>query len=53
MNTEIVQKRLDDLKNQKDIMLNNLHGIMGAIQDCEFWLATLKEQQNASSEVQE
>jgi hypothetical protein len=53
MNTETIQKRLDDLKSQKDVMMNNLHGILGAIQDCEYWLNLLKEQQNASTEVKE
>ena len=53
MTEELIQKRLAELKQQQKFMEGNLNAIGGAIQDCEYWLATLKEQENAAEKVNE
>lgn len=53
MTEELIQQRLAELKQQQKFMEGNLNAIGGAIQDCEYWLAKLKEQQNAAEKVNE
>ena len=45
MDKEKIQKRLDQLINEREVARNNYLAIEGAISDCQYWL---KEIENAS-----
>ena len=51
MTEELIQQRLAELKQQQKFMEGNLNAIGGAIQDCEYWLAKLKEQKDAAEKI--
>jgi hypothetical protein len=51
MTEELIQTRLNELKQQQKFLEGNLNAIGGAIQDCEYWLTKLKEQQNAAEKI--
>lgn len=46
MTEQDIQERIKDLEAQRSQMEANLNAIVGAIQDCHFWLEQLKQQHN-------
>lgn len=40
---EAVEKRLSQLREGREQMVRNVHAADGAIADCEYWLALLRE----------
>ena len=45
MNRELLEKRLVELVEQRDQMIANINLVLGAIQDCEYWLSQIDEPQ--------
>lgn len=39
MDREKVQKRLDQLEQERTNLFNNLNAYNGAIEDCKYWLS--------------
>ena len=50
MNTESIKSRIEFLNVQAKQLELNLHAIGGAIQDCNYWLKLL-EDENAADQV--
>jgi len=52
MNSEVVSKRLEELQAQAKQQEAVLIQLLGAIQDCHYWLAELsKEKANAADSI--
>jgi hypothetical protein len=46
---QMIQERLQELRTQLNQLRANVNAFEGAIQDCEFWLAALKENPDAEN----
>jgi len=51
MTKELVEARLEELKKQRQQLMDNANAFTGAIQDCEHWLTLLTQSSNATSPV--
>jgi len=38
---DLILQRKKELEQQRDVTLANFNALLGAIQDCEYWLAEL------------
>ena len=47
MDVASVQARMKTLAADREQLVANINALNGAIQDCEFWLAELKSQEEA------
>lgn len=47
---EQLEERRRDLTEQRDRAMANVHAVSGAVQDVEYWLKILEEQEAAESE---
>ena len=45
MTKETIEKRIIDLQKEQSQMTANLHAVMGAIKDCQFWLTELAKEE--------
>lgn len=52
MNKEAIEKRLAELKEQLKSVEANGNALVGAIQDCEYWLAQLNKEEIAEVKEQ-
>lgn len=43
VNREALEKRRDELKAELDQAIANVQALNGAIQDCNYWLARIEE----------
>ena len=44
MTKEAIEKRIEELKKQLEQVQANGNALIGAIQDCEYWLKELEKQ---------
>jgi len=49
MDKEAIEKRLSELRRELERVQANGNALLGAIQDCEYWLAKLKEKEIESA----
>jgi len=45
MNKDAILKRKGELEQQREELLANLHAVSGALQDCDYWLKQIEEEE--------
>lgn len=46
---EMLEERLGQLEQDRQMHLANLHAVSGAIQDCRYWLEQLQQEVNINT----
>ncbi len=47
---EAIEKRMAELENERNHLINKLQAITGALQDCAYWLEQLEQPEEPESE---
>ena len=51
MNKASVEARKEDLQRQREQLVANINAVVGALQDCDYWLSVIEEEERQAANV--